>query len=265
MGYIARPDTAVSHRYVLELKYDRGELYWDRTGRITRTLANIPGWAIQSMDLNGCHLRKDEGNIEFNFSWNSLSLCQGQNLDTPELLREGEFGAIADEFSEAVIEALELDSFSRIGFRTWMLYPTSSLDEASDSIQKSVMYKAGVALTQLGALSHPSYSIVVARPSHMVRIAIAGVEQHVVLPPSVIEAEKKTAREKWKHDKNQLLQRLKARKVIAHYPQTGIVIDLDAFIEEPSFKGELSCGGFVRQATADFQVIRSAILEARNE
>ena len=40
MPYVVQPGTGVRHRFIFELRYDRGELYWDRSGRVAR----FGGW-----------------------------------------------------------------------------------------------------------------------------------------------------------------------------------------------------------------------------
>jgi hypothetical protein len=180
------------------------------------------------------------------------------------LLTPGEFRTIAEEFSEAVIGTLELKSFPRIGFRAWALYETSSLDEASDRIGRSVVFTPGEPLRSLGELSSISYSAVVSRPKHMLRIAVAPFEQQVNLSPSLVAAARLKAREKWRDQRTVRVQALKAKKTIRSYPALGIMIDLDAYIEEPPFPGELSCHDFVDQAVEDFSDIRNIVLQERS-
>ena len=68
MANVVDRTTGVPHRLVFELRYEGGELYWDRCGRIARTLAHREGWATQVIDTNGCHIRNDDDNLVFSFS-----------------------------------------------------------------------------------------------------------------------------------------------------------------------------------------------------
>jgi hypothetical protein len=264
MGYLVAPGTAVVHRYVFELRFDQGQLFWDRAGRVARSLAEKEGWEVGSIDMNGCHVRDEGRNLIFSFSATNLSLCQTQNQDVSELLAPGEFRTIAEEFSEAVIGTLELKSFLRIGFRAWTLYETSSLDDASDRISRSAIFTPEEPLRSLGDLSSVSYSAVVSRPKHMLRIAVAPFEQQINLSPSLIAAARLKAREKWADQRKVRLQAMKAKKVIKSYPALGIMLDLDAYIEDPPFPGELSCHDFVDQAVDDFGDIRNVVLQERS-
>ena len=77
------------HRLVFELRYDCGELYWDRCGRAARKLAAQKGWAVQSPDVNGCHIRNDDRNLVFTYSATKADLTQSQSQDVLELLPKG--------------------------------------------------------------------------------------------------------------------------------------------------------------------------------
>jgi len=105
MAHVVRAGTGVRHRLIFELRYDRGELYWDRCGGIARTLAAKKGWAWQSIDVNGAHIWNEDQNLIFTYSPTKLDLAQSLSQDVLELLLPGQFAAIAEEFSEAVIQA----------------------------------------------------------------------------------------------------------------------------------------------------------------
>ena len=81
--------TGVTHRYIFELRYDSGELYWDRSGRVARNLAAEKGWALQSIDPNGSHIWNEDQNLVFTYSSTKLDLVQGQTQQVPNLLSSG--------------------------------------------------------------------------------------------------------------------------------------------------------------------------------
>ena len=81
MAHVVQPGTGVRHRFIFELRYDRGELFWDRCGRVARTLAAKKGWALHSIDLNGCHIWNEDHNLVFTYSSTKLDLTQSQNQD----------------------------------------------------------------------------------------------------------------------------------------------------------------------------------------
>ncbi len=260
MGRVVESGTGVHHRLIFEIRYDCGELYWDRCGRAARKLAARKGWAVQSVDVNGCHIRNDDQNLVFTYSPTKADLTQSQSQDVSELLAHGEFAAIAEEFSQVVVQTLDVDSFSRIGFRRWTLYGTESVDDASSRIERMSFFSPSEALVALGALSHLSHSVVIARPKHMVRVAATPFEQQIHLAPSVIAAAKVEAHRHWKEQRKMRIQKLKAQKAIGSYPSEGILIDLDAYIEEPPYPEQVTACTLIDEATRDFGVICEAII-----
>ena len=215
---------------------------------------------MHSIDHNGCHIWNEDRNLIFTYSSTKLDLTQSQNQDLPDLLPPGEFAAIAEEFSEAVVQALEVDSFPRIGFRLWTLYGTESVEDASSRISRMSFFSPCKALIELGELSYASHGVVVARPKQKVRVAATPFEQQVRLAPSLIAAARE---ESHKHDKEQnklLIQKMKAQKAIKAYPAAGMMIDLDAYIEEVPYSEQVSAISFIEDAMGDFGVICEAIL-----
>ena len=63
--------TEVVHRYVLELRFDFGHVYWDRAGRIAKEILGLEGWDFEQIDMNHCRLSKRDLNVVFNFGSNT--------------------------------------------------------------------------------------------------------------------------------------------------------------------------------------------------
>lgn len=266
MAHVVQLGTGARHRLIFELRYECGELYWDRCGRIARTLAHVKGWAVQSVDVNGCHIRNEDLNLVFTYSPAKLDLTQSQSKDVSNLLSHGEFAAIAEEFSETVVRALEVDTFPRIGFRVWTLYETQSVEDATQRIGKMSFFRPCKELIGLGEPSHLSFGVVVDRPRQKIRIAVTPFEQQIHLAPSVIAAARAEARKHWKEQRSVRIQKMKAQKAIKAYPSVGLMIDLDSYIEEVPYPDELSVGTFVEEAAKDFDLICETILaEAEGE
>jgi hypothetical protein len=53
---------------------------------------------------------------------------------------------------------------------------------------------------------------------------------------------------------------VRAQKAIKAYPAVGVMIDLDAYIEEVPYPAEVSARTFIEEAITDFDVICEAIL-----
>jgi hypothetical protein len=67
MSLVVDLRTEVVHRYIFELRYDFGYVYWDRAGRIAREIANIEGWTFDAIDTNACRLAMRDSDVAFKF------------------------------------------------------------------------------------------------------------------------------------------------------------------------------------------------------
>lgn len=180
-----------------------------------------------------------------------------------QLLPVSEFATIAESAASMVAENLEIDSFPRIGFRAWLLYPAADRDESHGFVQDLKLFTLDSTATEsLGNPSEISHRLVVERPSHMLRIAVAPFEQQVDLPPSVLRAARTRARDHSRAQKQVLIDKLRAEKTIAHYPQFGLLLDFDAYIEDPPHPNEIPVSDFIANSFEDFQKTKKVVLEA---
>lgn len=266
MATVVDLKTEVIHRYVYELRFDFGQVYWDRAGRIAKQiLSEREEWDFERIDINHCQLTHRDLNLAFNFGHAKLDLSQTQNAETETLLPVGDFGAFADTFTASVVENLELEFFPRIGFRVWHLYPSADREQSHEIVRNLKLFGLDSNLSSaIGELSEVSHRLVADRPKHMVRIAIAPFEQQIDLPPSIVRATKQKSHKQPKNQQRVLIDKLKAEKTIAHYPQFGVLLDLDAYIEEPPFPDGLSVSDFIASAFEDFTELKQTVLTAAN-
>jgi hypothetical protein len=273
MGTIVDLKTGIIHRYIYELRFDFGQVYWDRAGRIAKKiLSEQENWDFERIDLGHCQLIYRDLNLTFNFGPTKLDLSQTQNAEVESLLPVGEFGKLAETFTSAVVETLELEYFPRIGFRVWQLYPSVDREESNEMVQNLKLFSADPGLSgTIGKISEVSHRLVVDRQKHMLRVAVAPFEQQVDLPPSLIRVTKmkayKQATETHRgpgidRRRQILIDRLKSQKKIEHYPQFGVLLDLDAYIEDPPYPDHLSVSDFLATAFEDFKDIKGPILAA---
>jgi len=257
-------NTSVVHRYIYELRYDFGHAYWDRCGRvINEIIAAHEKWNFENMGSGACHLRSSEQNLDFNYGWAKLDLSQTQDREVLTLLPAGEFGALAESLTEVVVRTLQLGDFTRIGFRSHYLFPTGSVDEAHGLLKRLKLFRMDPGTeSEIGVTSEVSYRTVVQRPEHKLRIAVAPFEQQVNLPPGVIQAARAKARDHWKDQKDVIKAKLKAQHMIKHLPQYGLLLDLDASLEEPPYPDSISVSDFVTRAERDFRDLTPKILKA---
>lgn len=269
--------TGIIHRYIYELRFDFGQIYWDRAGRIAKKiLGEQENWDFERLDISHCQLTQRDLNLTFNFGPTKLDLSQTQNAEVASLVSVGDFGKLAETLTFAVVETLELEYFPRIGFRVWELYPSVDREESYGMVQDLRLFTADPALSSvIGEISEVSHRLVVDRLKHMLRVAVAPFEQQVDLPPSLIRATKLKAYKQATEspgergpgiDKRRqvLIDKLKSQKRVEHYPQYGVLLDLDAYIEDPPYPDHLSVSDFLATAFEDFNDVKRTILAAGN-
>ena len=267
MGIVVDPNSGVIHKYVYELRFDFGQVYWDRAGRIAREiLTERDEWDFDRIDINNCQLAHRDLNLAFNFGHAKLDLNQTQTVDVESLLEVGEFSTLAETFTATVVNNLELEFFPRIGFRVWHLYPSSDREQSHKMVRDLKLFSLDSALsTTIGEMSEVSHRLVVDRQKHMLRIAVAPFEQQVELPPSLIRAAKIQAKREPRGQRQKRIDAMKAKKRIEHYPHFGVLLDLDAYIEDPPYPDDLSISDFISTAFGDFREISRTVLTAANE
>jgi hypothetical protein len=96
----------------------------------------------------------------------------------------------------------------------------------------------------------------------MLRIAVVPFEQQVELPASVLRDARLHARTEYRSQKKVLLRKLRAKKLVEAYPDCGVLLDLDAYIDDPPFPDALSISDFIEAAFADFDAIKPTALES---
>ena len=145
------------------------------------------------------------------------------------------------------------------------MYGTTSVEDASARIARMAFFSPSTALQELGELSYLSLGVVIDRPKQMVRIAATPFEQQIYLAPSVIAAAKEKAHRHSKEQRQVLIQQIKAQKAVKNYPQVGMMLDLDAYIEEAPYPDQVTPLKFIDDAKNEFQVIRDTILQEENK
>lgn len=253
--------TEVLHRFVFELRYEFGQLYWDCAGKVARQITQEEGWDLEAIDANNCRLGRHDQNIAFNFGPKRLDMVQTQSTEVTNLLTANEFGAKAELLADEVIKGLDLSVFTRAGFRTWRLYPTKTRKESHKLSRGLQLFRTDESLeSDLGDVSEASHRLVVDRERHMLRVAVAPFEQSVDLPDSVIAAARSRARDASREQRQLMRDKLRANRIVKSFPHFGLLLDLDAYVEEPPIPDDLTIGSFVETAHADCTSIRKAVL-----
>jgi len=267
MGMSIDVNAGIVHKYVYELRYDFGQVYWDRGGRIAKEiLSEREEWDFDKIDINCCQLANRDLNLAFNFGHAKLDLSQTQTVDVESLLDVGEFAKLAETITSTVVSNLELEFFPRMGFRVWHLYPSMDREQSHQMVQDLKLFRLDSALSStLGDVSEVSHKLVVDRQRHMLRIAVAPFEQQVELPPSLIRSAKVQANKEAHAQRQKRIDALKAQKKISHYPHFGVLLDLDAYLEDPPYPDGLSISDFITRASEDFRDIQRTVLTAADD
>jgi len=254
--------TEVVHRYVFELRYEFGQTYWDRAGRTCRDICSSESWDQGPVTGDGCRLTQPEQNLVFNFGPKKLDLVQSQSVEIQALLPHATFATIAENLSATVIRRLEVESFPRIGFRAWHLYPTRDREESHQHIQRLSLSDSLMRVaTGLGKSFEVSHSVVIERPRHLLRVSVAPFEQQVELPQSVLRASRQEARSLPRNQRQAMMDKLRAEKAIRSFPAFGIMLDIDAFVEDPPYPDGLSISDFIDGAVTDTQAVKQSMLQ----
>ena len=264
MAYIVDLHTEVVHRHVFELRYQFGHLYWDRCGKVINELiGSNPEWSWENVQGDTGHLALRDKNLHFNFNSTKFDLSQTQNAEISTLYNADEFGAIAESFSSVVTSILQLSEFTRAGFRAWYLFPTTDREESYNRVKELKLLAPEISDLKFGRVSEASCRLVIELPQHMVRFAVAPFEQTVELPAGIIQATRLKAKDSPRNQKHVLLDRIKAERMVKSFPQFGVLVDMDAFLEDPPYPGEVSASSFITTAFQSFQDLKKGLLDKR--
>jgi hypothetical protein len=233
-------EQALYHKLVYEVRYEQGFVYLDRCGTTANRIAqNYPEWIINSQSINPQQAPLVHALTGIQFSFGPIkydfSLDQRISSDAPISKEDvNDFIREVESVSEIVNEELELSKFTREGFRVWYVFPTTSERDSRDwickfrgvSIQKEVTVAFGGALESLG------YTMVIDGEERKFRISVNAVERTEKLDVGS-EFLRQLPRNLPKKQREHLLAQLQAKRRLLLNPQSAVMIDVDAYIEDP--------------------------------
>lgn len=229
----------VIHRLVFELRYDYGYEYLDRCGRTINLIQEeCPDWAVADVGVQGTVLVQPQTEAKFAFAPLKLDFSQELSKETTVLLPIEEFAQTASNLTEKVVKVLELDQFSRIGFRAWILFGMPSFEGAKDAIRDTQIVRPACidAIGDKGDLGEVGFSLVLSRDECLTRVAVAAVRQRLKVSGSTIEAAR---RKPYRHppEKRQelLREKIQANKAIKHFPEYAVLVDIDHSLDDPPY------------------------------
>lgn len=248
---------AAYHKAVFEVRYEHGMVYLDRCGTTAnRIMATYPEWVIRDDAVNpqSAPLTNALTGALFNFGTQKydFSLSQPVGKDVALTRRDlATFSSQVEGVARIVHEELGLHHFLRLGFRIWFMFPTDSEQESNRWIRDLGVCSVTPEVSKAfgGQLESEGYVLLVNGADRRFRIAINAVERLEVLDLGV-EALTALPRRLPKKQREALLEKLKAKQRVLSNPETGVMIDVDAYVEEPI---EVDPADFITQSLSTIE------------
>lgn len=240
----------ILHRIVYELRYDEGYTYLDRCGRtLNRLLGEFPEWEVSSVDPGSGQIVHRHRNKTFSFSCQKLDMGQNQDQQVKSLDAPHDFAAEAEKLSNIVIEELGVSSYPRIGLRAWNLFGVRSTEEAhSFVIGMKALHHEAVTGCIGGTATAGGFSVLLDMPGVVWRVAVATVEQRVSSDPSMLRRMATSTPHRQPSDQRRaLLDKIRAEKALATFPPVAVLVDIDAYVEDPGVPDDLKIADFISE------------------
>lgn len=135
-------------KVVLEVRYADGELYWDLSGRVRRSLRlSNSAWdfsATPDRNFWQCRLPLEDPPGALQCSFGALKsdfTFEPQPWTKTARFPLGTIQAHILQSSQVILDALSIERCTRVGLRIWQLLPVGSPDDARN-LAKSISYRA---------------------------------------------------------------------------------------------------------------------------
>ena len=238
----------VAHKLVFELRYDYGNAYLDRCGAtLNEILRDNPGWAVDAANPQSGMLRNQQHSLTFSFGTAKLDLGQQQTEKLPKLSDGQEFGTVAHKLTTTVVNRLELEEFTRIGFRVWRLFEYGSLEDARQkAMSLGLISKELLSSLDLKQVDEVSFGLVCGFDDCMRRIAVLPVQQKINVDAATVRLQLKDVHGRDSKDrKAEIIRRIKTAHRVHDYPQFSVLVDVDSYVETPEYPGDITADQFV--------------------
>lgn len=258
-----RGKPSVFHKVVFELRYRHGFNYLDRCGKTINAIVKAsPEWILRSAEVSpqNAPMVSTVNQCVFNFSFNkldfSLEQASRQELNKDALER---FLDQVDLLSKIVIDQLSLKEFSRIGLRTWYMFPCRDKVDADNWLINLGLYSFDARIGQKfnGVISRAEVAITVHADDRDYRIGFNGVERLAVfdLGSEFMGVRTSTL----SREQNQYFLQHKGQKQnrLHGMPEFAALIDVDAFQDEPEWPDPMD---FARTSVTESQTRIDALL-----
>lgn len=257
---------AVLHRLVFELRYNDGFVYLDRCGQtLNSLLREFPEWECAKADPSSGQLVHRKTNRSFTFGTAKLDLAQTQSPDVVTIGPPQEFGNLCDGLATIVTEELGLCSFSRIGVRAWHLLGAKTREEADNAILGLGFLNQDRMVSAVGGKpTAGSFSLTLEREHAFWRVAVTSVEQDVFTDPTALRRlARSRPRDQDRGQDRALRDKIRAERALKHVPPVAVLVDIDAYMEDPPIPQDLSIREFVANEVDAMRTAAEAIAQQR--
>ncbi|OWK45826.1 hypothetical protein [Fimbriiglobus ruber] len=249
---------------ICAVEYDTGELYFDRMGRISRTLAEreTGWWRNGNVGLAATTLLNPEEELRLDVS-SSRTVITSDLRTQPRVIEAEDvtrFAAEAQAAISIVTDELEIESFQRVGYRELYHFESESVEESERWVQSLGLMTASDALYKKFGPQHyaMNWSLVLIGDECRYRLSLSGTERVASIP--VGDAEVNFRESGAKHLKrDDLLRTLKLDRARAVTPEVYSLLDVDAFLWD-QIDTDFRIGDFITaRATSMLKLLRECI------
>lgn len=244
--------TALYHKLVYEVRYEQGLVYLDRCGTTANQIVQSnPEWIIpeNAISPQGAPLVNAVSGTQFTFGPLKYDFALNQPVGRESALTPADvqlFISHVESVTSIVHRELDLKTFLREGFRVWYLFATDSEEDSQDWLAALGAFKTNHSVISAfgGKLESETHIAVVAARDRKFRVAVSAVERQEILDLGT-EALKTLPRRLAKGQRELVLQQLRARRRILSNPEFAVMIDVDAYVENPV---EIAPSDFIRRS-----------------
>lgn len=223
-------DIPVNKRFIFEIRYAAGHLYFDRCGQTLQDVENnLVGWVGGITEKNTGHLQRIDKNHTVNFS--NIKYDYSVNDADKEELEN-----IVDDISSLwkIIQAnLGLEDYIRIGCRFNYLIPAESIEKAEDRLEASELTIAFPEhiLQKADKIKNRHVIAVITNGDIEYRIELNAVIRHESIDvSSLLQSDPRLLS---KNQREYRLEAMKRAKAYSRDPMYAIQLDVDCAQYEP--------------------------------
>lgn len=253
---------AILKSLIAQIRFEDGQLYLDRCGRMLRQLVveSEGEWTGASASPEGTTIANVMSGHRLNFNQEAVSLSLDYSGTSEEITPDAlvQFVISAEEIMQWVIDQLEVRQIVRVGFRQRHFFPFDTKEETEQWLMGLGLFNISPSLATAfgGECESVGFRTVLKLHDCWVRLMLGGIERTAEIPAgdAVINIRKSTAS---KNNKKLLLEAMKQKRARQINPAFFVDYDLDSYLVEPqSYNLKLF---FSEHAQSGLERLRSAL------